>query len=573
MVSSGPFRATEHVTGRAELRPDSPFQICLMDLFTPFIISLFLTIALVPLSTRFAPILGLLDRPGGRRVHTTPMPKTGGLAMALGALLPVMLWVPGSPFVRSVLAGAGIIVCFGLKDDIRAMGPLQKLIPQIAAALIVILWGHVRITGLGDLLPGPDPMPGMVSIPLTLVVILGITNAVNLADGLDGLAGGISVLSFIMIAFLAHQSENRAVALMALSMVGGIFGFLRYNTHPASLFMGDAGSQLLGFLAIVFAIALTQCNTPYSRVLSLPLIGFPVLDTLMVMVRRMRTGVSPFKPDKRHFHHRLLGLGFRHGESVLVIYIIQALYVAFALIFRFHSDWIHVSAWLALSSGIAWAVYTAEIRGWRRPGEIPDGRGQTRLWIKPAFMGLTYGFPLVFLAQIAIPAAIPPALALSSLIMALLCTGLFTVSFFSPAAGRLLELLLRIIVYMVCPLLIYLGEARPGPWVSPGIKTLADLSFIPLTLTIVMTMNLTRRTRGFRFTALDLLVCIVVLILPNLPSMPFQAGFARIALAKALIFFFSVDLILRESRGETKPLLLSLVFALSALAVRGAVSF
>lgn len=543
-----------------------------MNLFTTFIISLFLTIALVPIFRRLALRMNIVDQPGDRKIHTMPMPKAGGISLAIGAWVPVMLWVPANDFVYSVLAGAALIVCFGLKDDIRPMGPFQKLIPQAAAGLIVILWGNVRILWLGDLVPGSPLLPALLSIPLTLVVILGITNAVNLADGLDGLAGGVSILSFIMIAFLAHQSQHPAIAIMAVAVVGGIAGFLRYNTHPAVLFMGDAGSQLLGFLSIVFAIALTQCNTPYSRVLSLPLIGLPILDTLMVMTQRIRQGQSPFSADKTHFHHRLIKLGFHHTESVLIIYLLQSLYVAFALVFRFHSDWVLVFGFLFLSGAIVWTIHSAEAAGWmvRRGQTNPlEFLSRARVWIRLSFGCLKYGFPMVLLWQAVLPAQIPGLLSLAASATAVLTLILALGACWYPALRRILEYLLRLTIYLIFPLVLYLGEAAPSAWVSPWLIFLNNLTFLVLVISIVLTMNLTRRTKGFWFTPMDILVCIVVLVLPNLPSMPFQEVFARISLAKALVLFFSFDLITREVRGDIRSLTLSIFFVLLALALRG----
>ncbi|MCP3875141.1 MAG: undecaprenyl/decaprenyl-phosphate alpha-N-acetylglucosaminyl 1-phosphate transferase, partial [Desulfobacteraceae bacterium] len=264
-----------------------------MNLFTVFILSLFLTIALVPVFKRLAFRMHIVDIPNERKVHVTPMPKTGGISIAIGAFVPILIWLPKDHFVSSVLMGAIVIVVFGLIDDIRPLRARQKIVPQILAALIVIFFGGVKITCLGVLAPADCILPWYFSVPLTLLVILGVTNAINLADGLDGLAGGISMLSFILIVFLAYKCGNMAIAIMGIAVVGGIAGFLRYNTHPAVLFMGDAGSQLLGFLSIVFAIVLTQTNTPYSKILALPIIGFPILDTLTVMVERMIKKRSP----------------------------------------------------------------------------------------------------------------------------------------------------------------------------------------------------------------------------------------------------------------------------------------
>jgi UDP-GlcNAc:undecaprenyl-phosphate GlcNAc-1-phosphate transferase len=169
---------------------------------------------------------------------------------------------------------------------------------------------------LGALLPDGALLPAWVAVPLTVVAIIGVTNAINLADGLDGLAGGISLLSFCCIGYLAYLEGDISVGLAALAFIGAIFGFLRFNTHPATIFMGDTGSQLLGFAAITLSLALTQRQTALSPLLPLILLGFPVLDTLTVMITRILRKRSPFSADRNHFHHNLLDLGFRHPESV-----------------------------------------------------------------------------------------------------------------------------------------------------------------------------------------------------------------------------------------------------------------
>ena len=166
----------------------------------------------------------------------------------------------------------------------------------------MIFFGGLQIKFLGVCLPDGFQLPEILSVLLTLLAIVGVTNAINLSDGLDGLAGGSSLLIFLCIGYLAYTgsyiANNYFIVLISASVIGSIFGFLRFNTYPATVFMGDAGSQLLGFLAITLSLGLTQCNTPLSAFLPLLLLGFPVLDTLAVMVERISNGRSPFKPIK-----------------------------------------------------------------------------------------------------------------------------------------------------------------------------------------------------------------------------------------------------------------------------------
>ena len=171
--------------------------------------------------------------------------QIGGVAMALGTMVPIILWLPGSPLVRAILIGAAIIVLAGAVDDIKHLDYKAKFTGQVIAALVIILYGGITIDNLGVLLPEGYLLPKAISILLTMMVIVGVTNAINLSDGLDGLAGGITLLTFICIAYLAFRCENIAIAISAVAAAGAIFGFLRYNTHPAVIFMGDSGSQFL----------------------------------------------------------------------------------------------------------------------------------------------------------------------------------------------------------------------------------------------------------------------------------------------------------------------------------------
>jgi UDP-GlcNAc:undecaprenyl-phosphate GlcNAc-1-phosphate transferase len=313
------------------------------------LLSVFITVSLIPVMTRLATRFQLVDFPNPRKVHTCPVPRIGGFAMALGAFVPIILWAKADDFVRAYLAGAGTLVLFGMVDDMKGIRYKAKFAGQVIAALIAVFFGGVQIKSLGTLLPGAMQIPEWFSFPLSLVAIVGVTNAINLSDGLDGLAGGISLLGFCCIAYIAYLAGENAVIILSLSMAGAIFGFLRFNTYPASLFMGDTGSQLLGFSAIVLAIKITQGNTAFSPVLPLFILGFPVLDTLTVMAERIRVGRSPFSADTNHFHHRLVRFGLYHTEAVFTIYVIQAVMIVSAVLFKYYSDWELIASYTVLS--------------------------------------------------------------------------------------------------------------------------------------------------------------------------------------------------------------------------------
>ncbi|MCP4671254.1 MAG: undecaprenyl/decaprenyl-phosphate alpha-N-acetylglucosaminyl 1-phosphate transferase, partial [Desulfobacula sp.] len=455
----------------------------------------------------------------------------------------------------------------------RPLNAKQKIVPQIAAALIVILFGGVKITCLGSLLPEDCMLPWFFSIPLTLFVILGVTNAINLADGLDGLAGGISMLSFVLIGFLAYRCGNMQIALMSTAIVGGILGFLRYNTHPAILFMGDTGSQMLGFLSIVFAIVLTQDNTPYSRILALPIIGFPILDTLTVMVERIIKKRSPFSADKNHFHHRLLRFGFFHTEAVFIIYIIQACFIMLALTFRFYSDWVHILGFSVLSGIILFSVFFARINNleFNREGYLQTKvksplkiLKEKNIFIRVSFGCLRYGFPLLLAFQVMIPKQIPTFFSSVAAGLFLMVAASYYFDFF-----KFKENILRFSTYLVVPLLIYMTENDPAPWMSGFWSGINNTAFLGLVMFILLTMNLTKRQKGFKISPMDILVFIVVLVFPNLPSMQFTQVHVGMILAKILIMFFSHDVIIGELRKQSGVLAKSMLGILGILVLRG----
>lgn len=229
-----------------------------MLLLSSFLLSLFITMSLIPVLSRFAGNMNVLDVPDWRKVHGRPVPRVGGLAMAIGALISALLWIKPGSFAYAYLIGASIIVMVGFLDDIKGINYRAKFAGQIAAALVLIFVGGVKITTLGNLLPESVVLPDWLAVPLTLIVIVGVTNAINLADGLDGLAGGICLISLSCLGYFAFLEGDTLIIFLAVALSGAILGFLRFNTFPATVFMGDAGSLLIGFSVIALTLNLTR---------------------------------------------------------------------------------------------------------------------------------------------------------------------------------------------------------------------------------------------------------------------------------------------------------------------------
>ena len=286
------------------------------------IMSMAICMAIIPVMMRVSPYIGMVDNPDQRKVHTAVIPRSGGVGIVVGILIPLIIWLDFSRFIISFIIGCLVLLLFGAWDDARPMRPVFKFIGQLLAAIIVVYYGEIYVHHFPFL--DTEALPAYIGQPFTVVAIVGMVNALNLSDGLDGLAGGEALISLAAIAYLAYQFEGATAIAVAAATIGGIFGFLRFNSHPARIFMGDAGSQTLGFVLAVLAVYLTQLvNSVVSPVVALLLLGLPIIDSLVVFYLRARRGDSLVVAAKDHLHHRLLARGFYHYESVMIIYSIQ----------------------------------------------------------------------------------------------------------------------------------------------------------------------------------------------------------------------------------------------------------
>jgi UDP-GlcNAc:undecaprenyl-phosphate GlcNAc-1-phosphate transferase len=344
-----------------------------MEAFLGLSVGLFVTMVLLPPLVRVSGMLRLIDRPGARKVHSQPIPRVGGIAIFFGFLTPLIIWGPHDGIAPYFYIGCGLIVLFGVADDRYTFNPWWKLLGQTLAILVVMSGGlHF------DNLPffGLDPVSPWISYPFSFLFILGVTNALNLSDGLDGLAGGSAIVSLAGIAILAFASGGLLVFLGAASLIGAIFGFLRFNTHPAIVFLGDAGSQFLGFsLATLSILLVKDVNSALNPLLPIFLIGLPLLDTFSVVIIRMRKRLSPFKADNRHMHHRMLALGFQQHEAVSIIYTLQAALVTTGLFTRYQTDIFEAAIILLFAVSVFGLLYICEFRSWHLRSVKPNASG------------------------------------------------------------------------------------------------------------------------------------------------------------------------------------------------------
>lgn len=289
------------------------------------------TLLLVPPIKKLAHATGAIDEPNERKIHQGTVPRMGGLAMFFGCAVTFLIYLEGFEQFRGIFLGMVIIVIVGMVDDSIGLEPRFKLLGQIVAAFAAMALSGVNIDFLGGVL-GSNLNLGFLSWPLTLLWIVGITNAINLSDGLDGLASGISLIAFSCFGWLAYQRQDMATFTLCLIMIGSILGFLRYNTHPAEVFMGDTGSLFLGYCLGTLSIAGNfKSLTAMTLITPVLVLLVPIADTLWAVIRRIREGRSPFSADKMHFHHKLLNSGMDHPQTVSLIYCISAALSIFAV--------------------------------------------------------------------------------------------------------------------------------------------------------------------------------------------------------------------------------------------------
>lgn len=282
-----------------------------------------------PLVKSLAEKMGAVDVPkDNRRMHKIPIPRMGGLAIFLGFLLSTLIFVPLSTPIRGMLLGSVIIVVLGILDDIYALPALPKLIVQIVAALVAVFHGNVIqvLSNPNVFSDNPYWVLGGWAIPVSVVWIVAITNAVNLIDGLDGLAVGVATISSLTMLVIAMLVSDGVVALMMAALAGGCIGFIPYNHNPAKIFMGDTGSTFLGFiLATVSIQGLFKFYTIISFAVPFLMLGLPLFDTCFAILRRLSKGQNPMAPDRSHVHHRLIDMGFNQKQAVAILYVISAI--------------------------------------------------------------------------------------------------------------------------------------------------------------------------------------------------------------------------------------------------------
>jgi UDP-GlcNAc:undecaprenyl-phosphate GlcNAc-1-phosphate transferase len=407
---------------------------------------------------------------------------------------------------------------------------------------------------------------------LTVFFLVGVTNAVNLADGLDGLAGGTTFLCLCAVALFSSVGDTGALTALALAFAGAVLGFLRFNTYPASVFMGDAGSQLMGFTIGVLSVSATQtASSEISASIPILLLALPILDTLSVIVQRIGEGRSPFSPDKNHIHHKLLALGFDHHEAVMVIYVVQGVLFVLAYFLRFESDGL-ILALVSLFFLVSIGVFQVAARtGWRlrRPGGAGADAAVPRILTimqQPGFMPRLSYMAIVFAVSLyafsvvieTIPLNIDSRILIGMLL--LVTGGCAAVLRAAP-----LNLIEKAALYVTATVLVYLDSV-----VLPQDRLLSNLGWFAVILAAAATAVRLRlyNDRRFQLTPLDLIVLFMALVVPNLPGTLHLPHGGALAIAKLVVLFYALEMLVSRSERGAVWVRLTALSVLAALVIQ-----
>lgn len=317
------------------------------------IATIFMAVVLTPLVRFLALRIGAVDNPNARRINKVPMPSAGGLAIFISFAISSLVFLPlivtrvhffstYFEYVSPIVVAGAVIILTGLIDDVRELAPLPKLLGILFAALIIWFFTDFHFDSFKIPFGGPLLVfPTWLAFCLTVLWIVAITNAINLIDGLDGLVAGVSIISLLTMGIVSYfflYDSNIFLSLTIFVLVAAIAGFLPYNYHPAIIYLGDTGALFIGFMIGVFSLQGLKNSTAVAVVTPIIILGVPITDTVVAIIRRKLSGQKIYEADRMHLHHRLLSLGLTHRGTVLVIYAISFIFSLTSLLLNISSQ-------------------------------------------------------------------------------------------------------------------------------------------------------------------------------------------------------------------------------------------
>lgn len=527
-----------------------------------------ISMTLIPIMVRLAPLLGMVDKPDPRKVHKTPIPRVGGVGIVIGTLLPLLVWMQLDTLMISYIVGATILLVFGAWDDAKELGHYVKFIGQFAAVIGVVYWGDLYVTQLPVL--GSDAMSESVGRVFTVIAMVGMINAINHSDGLDGLAGGESLISLFAILYLAYQADGNIAIIITIATIGGVFGFLRFNSHPAKVFMGDGGSQFLGFtLGFLAVYLMARVNTALSPALPMLFLGLPIVDILAVFVQRAYNGMNWFRATKNHIHHRLLELGFEHHESVITIYAVQALLVLLAVTIPYENDLLILGIYVGVSILIFTLLLIAEKADWKKKRErilFPSVKAFGFIRKQPQFLQTLTG--MIMLCIAAYVAMVAFAVESVPLQFGYILAALTVILLIRLVAGfKVWFLFLRLTLFLTIASMVYMVNTNPSEWFVSISEYFDYTVFVILILLMALGMRFAENSQ-FTVSPLDFLVVLMLLVIGIFPE---QLGLSDVLLRLVIEFvvlFYAVEWVLKHMKSRWNMMTISMLLSLAVLSGR-----
>lgn len=491
---------------------------------------------------------GLLVYPDQRRTHERAVPQVGGVAIFLGFLIPCIFFawqaVTIAPYFFAVL----VVMAAGLYDDFHELSYQKKLLTHSLAATCILFFTDLQGIQLG-MIDGSAVDLGWLSFPVAFVLIVGVTNAVNLSDGLDGLAAGLVLMSALSLAVLAYASAELLPLALTIPLVGGLIGFLRFNAHPARIFMGDNGAYFLGFTLAYVVVVLASKDSNYSICALLCILGVPVYDTFSVALRRCLGGRNPFTADRSHIHHRFLEVGLSHDDAVLAVYLVHVALIGLGLGMLTYPDLYVAGALLMVVLVVEFAISSMAV-WWPRCRELGQiSTGWSSIPLAPAiFAPWVLGFPLAAvwaLGEARLDFAVGALIAIAAVVISR-----------HPQVQRRFGgdwmLVDRGALYLLGAFAVYLCSSTPElARDRPLVADLEWLWFAATTCIVVLVLITKPQGARLELTALDALILLCVSGASLLGDASVDGR--SIGLLKLIVWFYAVELLLvlvPERRGS-----------------------
>ena len=530
-----------------------------------FFLALLSSLVLIPILLAYAGPLGLVDNPIGnaRKLHKAPIPRSGGLGIIIPTGIAVLVVLPWDDSVLSFLFSSLVIVGFGLLDDFIELKPIQKLFGQTLGVTLAMFGGMI----ISDV-PFIDNAPTWISYALTFVFVMAVINGVNFSDGMDGLAAGTTLMALVVIFLLAIEGGNLQAAIIAASICAALVGFLRFNTHPATIFMGDAGSQFLGFSVAWLAITVSQAETStLTPLMPLLILGIPIMDVLQVICVRIKKKLPLPGPDKEHFHHQIGKLGLPQEGVVAAIYLLQLILLSGAFLMQHDSDSTVLGFYICFLVAVLGLLYAVHAQGWKIRGANTFSGVNRRngIFRRVSFLhpysGKFYG--AVTAALLCLFAVMSTDMPKGFIYIALvLATSILCLKI--AARGRLALLIARVSTYTATTFCVYGMALSSGPHKSFEIF---DLFLAILTMAFFISIRTTRK-KYFWLTTQDLLVLFFVILLA--PSIPLDLGpdvNSGALIFQTILLLYMCEYVLARGRVAQRRLTTSALFSLFLLAI------